>query len=111
MLSSDFFLSFLLEQVMSYILFCFHASDCRDPEVAVVERRRLTRAHESFNRPKFTFRCIDRIHTSFATMGKKAKSTAKIQKAADRKIDKSTLPPPPPPPEEEVRIFYVSMDR
>mmetsp|Transcript_7916 Transcript_7916/g.17197 ORF Transcript_7916/g.17197 Transcript_7916/m.17197 type:complete len:413 (+) Transcript_7916:74-1312(+) len=34
-------------------------------------------------------------------MGKKAKSTAKIQKAADRKIDKSALPPPPPPPEEE----------
>lgn len=34
-------------------------------------------------------------------MGKKAKSTAKIQKAIDRKIDKSTLPPPPPPPEEE----------
>ena len=41
-----------------------------------------------------------------ATMGKKAKSTAKIQKANDRKIDKSTLPPPPPPPEEEVRTFY-----
>jgi len=39
-------------------------------------------------------------------MGKKAKSTAKIQKANDRKIDKSTLPPPPPPPEEEVRTFY-----
>jgi len=35
-------------------------------------------------------------------MGKKAKSVAGIQKAADRKIDKSTLPPPPPPPEEEV---------
>lgn len=35
-------------------------------------------------------------------MGKKAKSQAKIQKAADRKIDKSTLPPPPPPPEDEV---------
>jgi hypothetical protein len=44
-------------------------------------------------------------------MGKKAKSTAKIQKAIDRKIDKSTLPPPPPPPEEEVRIFYISIDR
>eukprot|EP00568_Trieres_chinensis_P000849 CAMPEP_0183300210 /NCGR_PEP_ID=MMETSP0160_2-20130417/6710_1 /TAXON_ID=2839 ORGANISM="Odontella Sinensis, Strain Grunow 1884" /NCGR_SAMPLE_ID=MMETSP0160_2 /ASSEMBLY_ACC=CAM_ASM_000250 /LENGTH=418 /DNA_ID=CAMNT_0025462591 /DNA_START=260 /DNA_END=1516 /DNA_ORIENTATION=+ len=35
-------------------------------------------------------------------MGKKAKTQAKIQKAADRKIDKSQLPPPPPPPEEEV---------
>jgi len=35
-------------------------------------------------------------------MGKKAKSIAGIQKAAERKIDKSTLPPPPPPPEEEV---------
>lgn len=35
-------------------------------------------------------------------MGKKAKSLAGLQKAADRKIDKSTLPPPPPPPEEEV---------
>jgi len=35
-------------------------------------------------------------------MGKKAKTVAGIQKAADRKIDKSTLPPPPPPPEEEV---------
>jgi len=35
-------------------------------------------------------------------MGKKAKSVAKLQKAADRKIDKSTLPPPPPPPEDEV---------
>lgn len=35
-------------------------------------------------------------------MGKKAKSIAGIQKAADRKIDKSTLPPPPPPPQEEV---------
>lgn len=35
-------------------------------------------------------------------MGKKAKSVAGIQKAAERKIDKSTLPPPPPPPEDEV---------
>lgn len=35
-------------------------------------------------------------------MGKKAKSAAKVQKAAERKIDKSQLPPPPPPPEEEV---------
>lgn len=35
-------------------------------------------------------------------MGKKAKSTSGIAKAAERKIDKSTLPPPPPPPEEEV---------
>jgi len=35
-------------------------------------------------------------------MGKKAKSLAGLQKAAERKIDKSTLPPPPPPPEEEV---------
>lgn len=34
-------------------------------------------------------------------MGKKAKSQAGIQKAAHRKIDKSTLPPPPPPPEAE----------
>eukprot|EP00543_Licmophora_paradoxa_P009057 CAMPEP_0202445892 /NCGR_PEP_ID=MMETSP1360-20130828/4609_1 /ASSEMBLY_ACC=CAM_ASM_000848 /TAXON_ID=515479 /ORGANISM="Licmophora paradoxa, Strain CCMP2313" /LENGTH=413 /DNA_ID=CAMNT_0049062297 /DNA_START=42 /DNA_END=1283 /DNA_ORIENTATION=- len=34
-------------------------------------------------------------------MGKKAKSSSGIAKAADRKIDKSTLPPPPPPPEEE----------
>jgi len=34
-------------------------------------------------------------------MGKKAKSQAKIARAADRKVDKSTLPPPPPPPEEE----------
>ena len=50
-------------------------------------------------------------HIVVATMGKKAKSTAKIQKAADRKIDKSTLPPPPPPPEEEVRMFSVSIDR
>lgn len=50
-------------------------------------------------------------HIVVATMGKKAKSTAKIQKAADRKIDKSTLPPPPPPPEEEVRIFYVAIYR
>ena len=50
---------------------------------------------------------IDRPDPLFvATMGKKAKSTAKIQKANDRKIDKSTLPPPPPPPEEEVRTFY-----
>lgn len=35
-------------------------------------------------------------------MGKKAKSVAGLQKAAERKIDKSTLPPPPPPPEDEV---------
>jgi len=50
---------------------------------------------------------IDDLSALFvATMGKKAKSTAKIQKANDRKIDKSTLPPPPPPPEEEVRTFY-----
>lgn len=35
-------------------------------------------------------------------MGKKARSINKLQKAAERKIDKSTLPPPPPPPEEEV---------
>jgi len=35
-------------------------------------------------------------------MGKKARSVAKLAKAADRKIDKSQLPPPPPPPEEEV---------
>lgn len=34
-------------------------------------------------------------------MGKKAKSSAKIQKAQERKLDKTTLPPPPPPPEEE----------
>ena len=36
-------------------------------------------------------------------MGKKAKSTAGKKKAADRKVDKSTLPPPPPRPEDEVR--------
>ena len=36
------------------------------------------------------------------TMGKKAKTAAKVLKAAERKIDKSQLPPPPPPPEEEV---------
>lgn len=35
-------------------------------------------------------------------MGKKAKSNAGKKKAADRKIDKSTLPPPPPRPEDEV---------
>eukprot|EP00549_Striatella_unipunctata_P015856 CAMPEP_0118696674 /NCGR_PEP_ID=MMETSP0800-20121206/13996_1 /TAXON_ID=210618 ORGANISM="Striatella unipunctata, Strain CCMP2910" /NCGR_SAMPLE_ID=MMETSP0800 /ASSEMBLY_ACC=CAM_ASM_000638 /LENGTH=402 /DNA_ID=CAMNT_0006595849 /DNA_START=33 /DNA_END=1241 /DNA_ORIENTATION=- len=34
-------------------------------------------------------------------MGKKARSASGIQKAADRKVDKSSLPPPPPPPEEE----------
>lgn len=46
-------------------------------------------------------------------MGKKAKSQAGIQKAAHRKIDKSTLPPPPPPPEAEVSfktIFFVFKD-
>ena len=36
-------------------------------------------------------------------MGKKARSLAKINKAAEKKIDKSTLPPPPPPPSDEVR--------
>eukprot|EP00566_Odontella_aurita_P025619 CAMPEP_0113562148 /NCGR_PEP_ID=MMETSP0015_2-20120614/20369_1 /TAXON_ID=2838 /ORGANISM="Odontella" /LENGTH=119 /DNA_ID=CAMNT_0000464019 /DNA_START=104 /DNA_END=463 /DNA_ORIENTATION=- /assembly_acc=CAM_ASM_000160 len=40
-------------------------------------------------------------------MGKKAKSSAKLQKAAERKIDKSQLPPPPPPPEEEVRLLAL----
>jgi len=34
-------------------------------------------------------------------MGKKAKSQTGIQKAQNRKIDKSTLPPPPPPISEE----------
>lgn len=33
-------------------------------------------------------------------MGKKAKSLAKIAKAAEKKLDKSTLPPPPPPVDE-----------
>lgn len=35
-------------------------------------------------------------------MGKKAKSNAGKKKAAERKIDKSSLPPPPPKPEDEV---------
>jgi len=35
-------------------------------------------------------------------MGKKAKSIVKINKAAERKIDKSTLPPPPPHPSDEI---------
>jgi len=35
-------------------------------------------------------------------MGKKAKSIAKINKAAEKKIDKSTLPPPPPHPTDEI---------